>query len=157
MDELSTTRGRYTVARAAEADVADIAALLRDDEIGAGREGTDLGPYLAAFALVDADPQQLLAIVRDEAGAAVGTLQLTFVPGLTRGGATRLIVEGVRVHSGTRGSGLGAALMGWAHAQGRARGVSLVQLTSDKRRGDAHRFYERLGYTATHEGFKLEL
>lgn len=68
-----------------------------------------------------------------------------------------MIIEGVRVHSRTRGSGLGAALMEWAHEQARDRGVSIVQLTSDKRRGDAHRFYERLGYVASHEGFKLEL
>lgn len=95
--------------------------------------------------------------VRDEGGAAAGTLQLTFIPGLSRGGAKRLVVEGVRVHSGTRGSGLGAALMEWAQEQGRSRGATLVQLTSDKRRTDAHRFYERLGYEATHEGFKLDL
>lgn len=157
MDTITTAGREYTVARAAREDVQDIVDLLRDDEIGAGREGVDLAPYLAAFDEVDTDPQQLLAIVRDEGGAAAGTLQLTFVPGLSRGGAKRLIIEGVRVHSSTRGSGLGAALMEWAHEQGRARGVTLVQLTSDKRRGDAHRFYERLGYEATHEGFKIEL
>lgn len=157
MDSLTTSRGEYAVTRATRDDVADVVALLRDDEIGAGREGLDLAPYLAAFDEVDADPQQLLAIVRDEGGSPAGTLQLTFVPGLSRGGAKRLIVEGVRVHSRTRGSGLGRALMGWAHEQGRARGATLVQLTSDKRRGDTHRFYEGLGYAATHEGFKLEL
>ena len=147
----------HTASRATREDVADIVALLRDDDIGAGREGTDLAPYLAAFAAVDADPQQYLAIVRDTGGAAVGTLQLTFVPGLTRGGTLRMLVEGVRVGSAARGSGLGAALMEWAHEQARARGASLVQLTSDKRRPEAHRFYERLGYVASHEGFKLEL
>ena len=147
----------HTVSRATREDVADIVALLRDDDIGAGREGTDLAPYLAAFAAVDADPQQYLAIVRDAGGAAVGTLQLTFVPGLTRGGTLRMLVEGVRVGSAARGSGLGAALMEWAHERARARGASLVQLTSDKRRPEAHRFYERLGYVASHEGFKLEL
>lgn len=79
------------------------------------------------------------------------------MPGLTRGGTLRMLVEGVRVGSAARGSGLGAALMEWAHEQARARGASLVQLTSDKRRPEAHRFYERLGYVASHEGFKLEL
>lgn len=157
MDHLTTHWDTYTVARASREDVPDIVALLRDDEIGSGREGVDLDPYLTAFAEVDADPQQLLAIVRDEGGAAAGTLQLTFVPGLSRGGAMRLIIEGVRVHSSTRGSGLGVALMEWAHDRGRARGAVLAQLTSDKRREDAHRFYERLGYTSTHEGFKIGL
>ncbi|KRE36064.1 GNAT family acetyltransferase [Janibacter sp. Soil728] len=158
MDTITTDAdGDFTVARATREDVPDIVDLLRDDEIGAGREGVDLAPYLAAFDEVDVDPQQLLAIVRGEGGAAAGTLQLTFVPGLSRGGAKRLIVEGVRVQSSTRGSGLGAALMEWAQEQGRSRGATLVQLTSDKRRADAHRFYERLGYVATHEGFKLDL
>lgn len=157
MEHLITHRGTYTVARASREDVPDIVALLRDDQIGAGREGVDLEPYLAAFAEVDADPQQLLAIVRDEGGAAAGTLQLTIVPGLSRGGAKRLIIEGVRVHSSTRGTGLGAAVMDWAHDRGRARGAVLAQLTSDKRRGEAHRFYERLGYTSTHEGIKIGL
>lgn len=157
MHQLTTTRGNYTVARATRTDVADIVDLLRDDEIGSGREGTDLTPYLAAFDEVDADHHQLLAIVRDEGGAAAGTLQLTINPGLSRGGTKRLIIEGVRVHSSTRGSGLGAALMEWAHEQGRARGATIAQLTSDKRRGDAHRFYEHLGYASTHEGFKIGL
>lgn len=157
MHQLTTTRGNYTVARATRTDVADIVDLLRDDAIGSGREGADLTPYLAAFDEVDADHHQLLVIVRDEGGAAAGTLQLTINPGLSRGGTKRLVVEGVRVHSITRGSGLGAALMEWAQEQGRSRGATLVQLTSDKRRTDAHRFYERLGYEATHEGFKLDL
>lgn len=68
-----------------------------------------------------------------------------------------MLVEGLRVHSAARGSGLGAALMEWAHEQARARGAALFQLRSDKRRPEAHRFYERLGYVATHEGFKLEV
>lgn len=157
MEHLITHGGTYTVARATREDVPDIVALLRDDEIGAGREGADLEPYLAAFAEIDADPQQLLAIVRDEGGVAAATMQLTFVPGLSRGGAKRMIVEGVRVHSSTRGSGLDVAVMDWAHAQGRSHGALLSQLTSDKRREDAHRFYQRLGYTSTHEGFKIGL
>lgn len=157
MQQLATTRGTYTVSRATRDDVPDIVDLLRDDEIGATREGTDLAPYLAAFDAVDVDPHQLLAIVRDEGGQPAGTLQLTLIPGLTRGGATRLIIEGVRVHSSTRGSGLGSALMEWAHEQGRGRGATLAQLTSDKKREDAHRFYEHLGYAPTHEGFKIGL
>lgn len=147
----------YTITRATREDVADIVALLQDDEIGAGRELPDLEPYLVAFAEVDTDPQHLLVIVRDEGGVAAATLQLTFVPGLSRGGSKRMIIEGVRVHSRTRGSGLGVRLIEWAHDAGRAQGAVLSQLTSDKRREDAHRFYERLGYSATHEGFKLSL
>lgn len=147
----------YTVTRATREDVADIVALLQDDEIGAGRELTDLTPYLAAFDEITADSQQLLAIARDEGGHPAATLQLTFIPGLSRGGSKRMVIEGVRVHSRTRGSGLGILLMRWAHEQGRARGAVLAQLTSDKRRTDAHRFYERLGYSATHEGYKHDL
>lgn len=157
MDQIRTKGGPVTISRASREDVPDIVALLRDDEIGAGREGTDLAPYEAAFALVDADPNQLLAIARTGDGEPAGTLQLSFVPGLTRGGATRFLVEGVRVHPSLRGTGLGAALMEWAHEQGRTRGAALAQLTSDKRRADAHRFYERLGYERTHDGFKIGL
>lgn len=157
MDQIRTKGVAVTVSRANRGDIADIVALLRDDEIGAGREGTDLAPYEAAFELVDADPNQFLAIARAEDGQAMGTMQLSFVPGLSRGGATRLLVEGVRVHPSARGTGLGRALMEWAHEQGRARGATLAQLTSDKRRADAHRFYERLGYERTHDGFKIGL
>ena len=157
MDRITTKGGTVTVARAGPEDVPDIVALLRDDEIGAGREDADHITYESAFARIDADGNQFLAIARAEDGSAVGTLQLSFVPGLTRGGATRLLIEGVRVHSAMRGTGLGSALFAWAHEQGRARGASLAQLTTDKRRDEAHRFYERLGYEATHEGYKLEL
>lgn len=157
LQEITTGPSTYAVARATRADVPDVVALLHDDEIGAGRELVDLAPYLAAFEEVAADPQQLLVIVRDEGGLPAATMQLTFIPGLSRGGAKRMIIEGVRVHSRARGSGLGARLVEWAHDEGRARGAALAQLTSDKRREDAHRFYVRLGYAATHEGLKLDL
>ena len=87
----------------------------------------------------------------------VGTLQLTFIPGLTRGGAERLLIEAVRIASSRRGEGLGGDLIRWAIERGRERGCGLVQLTSDTRRTDAHRFYERLGFAKSHEGFKLYL
>lgn len=96
-------------------------------------------------------------MVRDEAGTTVGTMQLSLIPGLSRGGATRLQIEAVRVAAATRGSGLGRAMIAWAHGYGRRHGADLAQLTSDKTRRDAHRFYEGLGYVASHEGFKLEL
>lgn len=157
MTELDLAGRRFTVERATESDVPGLAALLADDDIGAARESPDLTPYLAAFREIDADPQHYLAAVRDDAGELVATLQLTVIPGLARAGAKRLQVEAFRVASDTRGTGLGAALMEWAAAHGEAQGADLVQLTSDKRRIDAHRFYERLGYAATHEGFKRPL
>ncbi|SFP76054.1 Acetyltransferase (GNAT) family protein [Geodermatophilus dictyosporus] len=142
--------------RAGADDVAAMVALLADDVLGAGRETADLAPYEAAFAAVDADPAHLL-VVADDGGTVVGTLQLTFLPGLSRGGALRAQVEGVRVAAAVRGRGLGEAMLRWCADEARRRGATLVQLTTDKRRTDAHRFYERLGWVASHEGFKLEL
>ena len=148
---------RYELRRAVEADVPAIVALLADDPLGATREHAGLDPYLAAFREVDADPNQCLVAVRDAADVVVVTMQLTILPGLSRGGAKRLQIEAVRVADGTRGDGLGAALFEWAHNYGRHHGATLVQLTSDKTRQGALRFYRRLGYEATHEGFKLRL
>nr|WP_229789969.1 GNAT family N-acetyltransferase [Pilimelia terevasa] len=131
--------------------------MLADDPLGAARESPDdLTPYAAAYAVIDADPHQLLAVAERD-GRVVGTLQLTFLPGLARRGTTRAQIEAVRVASGERGSGLGATLMEWAVEQARDRGCGLVQLTSDSSRTDAHRFYERLGFKASHVGFKLDL
>jgi ribosomal protein S18 acetylase RimI-like enzyme len=95
--------------------------------------------------------------VASTAGEIVGTMQLSFLPGLARRGALRAQIEAVRVAESTRGSGLGAAMMRWAIEESRRRGCALVQLTSDKSRADAHRFYERLGFVASHEGMKLKL
>lgn len=142
---------------ATEADLPAVVAMLADDPLGAGRESPDdLTPYRAALARIAADPHQHL-VVAERDGRTVGTLQLTVVPGLSRRGATRTIVEGVRIHSGERGSGLGTTLIEWAVERSRELGASLVQLTSDATRTDAHRFYERLGFTASHLGFKLAL
>ncbi|GAA1358817.1 GNAT family N-acetyltransferase [Streptomyces beijiangensis] len=142
---------------AAHDDIPAIVALLADDPLGAQRESPDdLVPYESAFQRLAADPNQHLVVaVRD--GRVVGTLQLTVIPGLSRRGAVRSIVEGVRIHSGERGSGLGTQLIEWAVAESRLQGCQLVQLTSDATRTDAHRFYERLGFTASHLGFKLQL
>lgn len=148
---------RYSIARAEAGDLQDIADLLADDVLGATRESDDLATYEEAFHEIDADPHQFLAAIRDHGGAIVGTMQLTIVPGLARAGAKRLLIEGVRLGSSVRGSGLGTAIFEWAHEYGRRQGAVLAQLTSDKSRADAHRFYERLGYTATHVGFKLPL
>jgi ribosomal protein S18 acetylase RimI-like enzyme len=144
--------------RAVEEDLPALVALLADDELGAHRElsGGRLTPYRAAFALVDADPAHLL-VVAVEGDALVGTLQLSLLPGLSRRGALRAQIEGVRVASWARSRGIGAAMLGWAVEEGRRHGCALVQLTTDKARGNAHRFYERLGFLATHEGLKLSL
>jgi GNAT superfamily N-acetyltransferase len=138
-------------------DIPAVVAMLADDPLGAQRESPDdLAPYLAAFERLGADPNQHLVVaVRDD--RVVGTLQLTIVPGLSRRGALRSIVEGVRIHGDERGSGLGTQLIEWAIDESRRQGCNLVQLTSDKTRTDAHRFYERLGFTASHTGFKLQL
>ncbi|MEV6413506.1 GNAT family N-acetyltransferase [Kribbella sp. NPDC051718] len=145
------------IRRATAGDVPGIVAMLADDEIGAGRENpADLAPYQAAFAAIDADPNQFL-VVAERNGELIGTLQLTFVPGLSRQGATRALVEAVRVASSARGTGLGTTLMQWSIEEARARGCSILQLTSDKARVDAHRFYHQLGFAQTHEGFKLQL
>ena len=144
------------IRRATAADLPAIIAMLLDDQLGATRESPDdLTPYQAAFAELDADPNNLL-VVADRNGEAIGTLQLTIIPGLARMGSKRGLVEAVRVAASARGTGLGTTLMEWAIEESRSRGCSMVQLTSDKTRVDAHRFYERLGFTATHEGFKLK-
>ena len=146
-----------TIDRARAEDVAAIVAMLADDELGARREDPgNLAPYLAAFEVIDADPHQFLAVAR-RGDRVVGTLQLTFLPGLSHRGATRAQVEAVRVHSDVRGGGLGTDLLAWAEEEARRRGAAMLQLTSDASREDAHRFYERLGYTASHVGFKKRL
>ncbi len=153
---LADLAGGVVLRRAVAADLPAIVALLADDPLGATREGADLAPYEAAFAAVDADPAHLL-VVADDAGAVVGTLQLSLLPGLSRGGAVRAQVEGVRVAGAARGRGLGEAMLRWCADEARRRGAALVQLTTDVRRPDAHRFYERLGYVASHVGMKLAL
>ncbi|GAA0406177.1 GNAT family N-acetyltransferase [Microbispora corallina] len=137
-------------------DVPAIVALLTGDPISAARGHAAAPDYDAAFAAVDADPRNELIVVEED-GEVVGTMQLTFIPGLSRGGAERAQVEAVRVAERRRNQGIGRAMMTWAVERARERGCALVQLTSDKERADAHRFYSSLGFTASHEGFKLRL
>ncbi|TDU88788.1 L-amino acid N-acyltransferase YncA [Kribbella voronezhensis] len=146
------------IRRATLDDVPAIIAMLADDPLGATRETPDdLTPYRRAFEAIDSDPNQLL-VVADRNDEVIGTLQLTIIPGLSRQGATRALVEAVRVAASARGTGLGTTLMEWSIEEARARGCSMIQLTSDKTRTDAHRFYiDRLGFTNSHEGFKLAL
>ncbi|KOT47973.1 MULTISPECIES: GNAT family N-acetyltransferase [Streptomyces] len=147
----------FEIRRASEDDLPAIVAMLADDPLGATRETPDdLTPYRTAYEQLAADPNQHLVVaVRD--GRPVGTLQLTVVPGLSRRGSSRSIIEAVRVHSDERGNGLGTRLIEWAVEESRTLGCRLVQLTSDATRIDAHRFYERLGFEASHLGFKLQL
>ena len=140
-------------------DVPTIVAMLASDQLGQHREQVD-GPlddaYLEAFGAIDADPTNELVVgVVD--GEVVATLQLTIIPYLTHRGSRRAQVEAVRVADSHRGRGLGEQLMRWAAERAREHGCTMIQLTSNKARPDAHRFYERLGYAATHEGFKQDL
>ncbi|PWJ17495.1 GNAT family N-acetyltransferase [Jannaschia seohaensis] len=145
--------------RATEADLSAIVALLADDVLGASRESASSGvdaPYRTAFAEIDADPNQFLCVVED-GGEIVGTLQLTFIPGLSRNGAKRGQIEAVRIARDRRGEKLGEAMFAWVIDECRARGCALIQLTTDKSRPDAHRFYDRLGFEPSHVGYKLKL
>ncbi|MEN3611761.1 GNAT family N-acetyltransferase [Plantactinospora sp. ZYX-F-223] len=143
-------------------DVPAVVAMLLDDEVTASREpaeptGEEVdAAYWAGFEAVDADPRNEL-IVAEVDGEPVGTMQLTFIPGVSRRGAERMQVEAVRVRRDLRGEGIGRRMMTWAVEQARERGCRLVQLTTDKRRTDAHRFYASLGFQASHEGMKLTL
>ncbi|MDX3568142.1 GNAT family N-acetyltransferase [Streptomyces sp. ID05-47C] len=149
--------GDLEIRAAAAADIPAIVGMLADDPLGARRESPDdPAPYLSALERISADPNQRLVVAVRE-GRVVGTLQLTIVPGLSRRGATRSIIEGVRVHADERGSGLGTRFIEWAIEESRRENCRLVQLTSDSTRTDAHRFYERLGFEASHVGFKLQL
>jgi len=148
-----------TFRRAQATDLPAIVALLADDVLGQQREDASSPPnprYVEAFQALNADPNQLQAVATLD-GEIVGTLQLTFIPGLARRGAWRGQIEGVRIAAAHRGSGLGQQMFEWAIAQCRAKGCHLVQLTTDKERPDAHRFYERLGFAASHIGYKLAL
>ena len=149
--------GLATLRRAHREDVADIVELIAHDQLGVTREDPgDLAAYLEAFAAIDADPAHTL-LVAERDGRVVGTLQLSIIPGLARRGAMRGQLEAVRVEEGQRGQGVGEAMVRWAVQESRRRGCAVVQLTTDKSRTDAHRFYERLGFVASHEGMKLRL
>lgn len=149
---------RFRLAR--QSDLAAIIRLLADDDLGGAREIVSDpvdARYLQAFAAIEADANQLLAVASDAADRVVGCLQLSFLPGLSRTGMWRGQIESVRIASDIRGSGLGSEFIEWAIAQCVERGCGLVQLTSDKTRADSIRFYEKLGFVASHEGLKRTL
>jgi len=141
------------------ADLPTVVAMLAEEQIGgrADDPSEPLAPaYLAAFDAIDRDPNQRL-IVAELDGAIVGTMQLSWLPGLLNHGAWRGQIEAVRIASDKRSLGLGAAMIGWAVDRFRERGCFMAQLTSNNDRVAAHRFYERLGFKASHEGMKLAL
>lgn len=146
--------------RAQAGDITPIVALLAADQLGVARDGVrtagDLAAYQAAFRAIDGDPAHVL-VVAESGRTIVGTMQLSFIPGLARRGALRAQIEAVRVHEAWRDRGLGGAILAWAISEAQRRGCVLVQLTTDKSRTAAHRFYERLGFVASHEGMKLAL
>ena len=144
---------------ATEGDLPQIVVMLADDELGSTREDASLplnDRYSEAFAAIAKDPNQYLAVVEID-GDLAGCLQLTFIPGLSRLGMWRGQIESVRIAASQRGEGLGRKMFEWAIDQCRQRGCELVQLTTDKSRPDALRFYESLGFVASHEGMKLSL
>ncbi len=146
--------------KAQYSDLPAIVKLLADDPLGQSREivSHPLDPrYEESFAAIDGDDNQLLAVAVDAADRVVGCLQLSFIPGLSRTGMWRGQIESVRIATRERGSGLGSQLIEWAVEMARERGCKLVQLTSDKARPDAIRFYEKLGFIASHQGLKRNL
>ena len=153
--------GQFVLRRAEIRDVPDLVALMSADALGEARDGIacaeDLNVYERAFALIEQDPSQLLVVVVSPEDRVVGTLQLSFIPGLARRGTLRAQIEAVRIAAALRGGGLGTEMLRWAIAEAGRRGCSLVQLTTDKARGDAIRFYQRLGFAASHEGMKLKV
>jgi ribosomal protein S18 acetylase RimI-like enzyme len=137
-------------------DVAKIVALLADDEFGAKRELGALPDYLAAFDAMQAEGMNRL-IVGERDGEIVATYQITFISGLSRRASRRAQVESVRVRSDLRGQGIGHLLMRDAEGRARAAGCGLIQLTTQKSRTEAHRFYDALGFTPSHIGYKRDL
>lgn len=159
---LPARSGEVTLRNATEADLDALMALLSDDPISAARGDVaapeDRPQYADALRSIVDDPANALLVAEDADGRLVGTLQLTRIPGMARRGATRLLVEAVRVSSALRSGGIGSALMRWVtDVAAPELGTPLVQLTSDAARTDAHRFYERLGFTGSHVGFKYRV
>ncbi|MGO4189579.1 N-acetyltransferase family protein [Pseudarthrobacter sp. TAF60_1] len=175
--------GTFRLRLASPTDLPAIVALLADDAMGSTREqGQDMAPYERAFEAIDADPSHLLVVGElvpqgttaqgttaqgtgahgtvapgTGEGPVVATFQLSFLPGISRQGAWRSQIEAVRVARSRRGLGIGNLMVRWAIEESRRRGCTLMQLTTHKSRTAAHRFYERLGFDASHEGMKLTI
>jgi GNAT superfamily N-acetyltransferase len=148
-----------TFREATRADLPAIVRLLADDPLGQTRESPgEVIPeaYFAAFDAIDKDPNNSVVVAEID-GAIAGTLQLTYIPGLTYTGGERAQIEGVRVAAEHRGHGVGQLLIGWAIDQARARGCRVVQLTTDRQRPDSIRFYQKIGFRPSHMGMKYHL
>lgn len=151
---------RIVFRRARSEDLPGIVRMLADDPLGARRErfASPLpAAYEAAFEAIDRDPDNELVVAETADGGLAGVFQITFVPSITYQGGWRALVEGVRVAAEQRSTGVGRQMLERAIALARERGCVMVQLTSDKARPDAIRFYEGLGFVASHEGMKLHL
>jgi ribosomal protein S18 acetylase RimI-like enzyme len=149
---------RVKIRPAQSDDVATIVAMLADDALGRGRERIEdpLPPcYLQAFEKVERDPNIRLMVAESEGGEVIGCLQLCILPGLSSQGASRGLIEDVRVASHYRGRGIGEQLVQWAIAEAQAKGCRLVELLTHNTRIDAQRFYKRLGFTASHVGMTI--
>jgi GNAT superfamily N-acetyltransferase len=147
-----------TIRKARKTDINEIVQMLANDPLGASREDV-LHPekYEKAFDIIDADKNQSLMIVEGENGKVIGTFQMTFIQYLTHQGSMRVQVESVRVREDYRGKGIGENMFEWIIDYSKARGAHLLQLTSDKKRPDAIRFYQKLGFLDSHEGLKMAL
>ena len=144
--------------RARRDDVAVIVAMLADDALGRGRERIEdplPPPYFHAFERLERDPNIALVVAEDEGGRVVGCLQLCILPGLSSQGASRALIEDVRVASHCRSRGIGEQLVQWAVAEARGKGCRLVELLTHNTRVDAQRFYKGLGFTASHVGMTI--
>ena len=140
-------------------DLKEIVSLLADDKLGRTREqaGDEIAQeYLDAFAKIDSDPNQYLMVLEND-GEVIGTCHLTLMPSLTFSGSTRLHIEAVRINSSIRGQNLGQQMIEFAINWGKEYGATIIQLTTNKERPDALRFYEKIGFKASHEGMKLYL
>jgi len=145
-----------TFRAASRDDVPAVVALLSDDTLGRSRETDDPAPYLAAFDAMQAEGANHL-IIGTTGDEVVACYQITFISGLSLTASRRAQIEGVRVASHLRGQRIGEALIGDAEARARAAGCTLLQFTTNKSRADAHRFYDRLGFTPSHIGYKKSL
>ncbi|WP_326816864.1 MULTISPECIES: GNAT family N-acetyltransferase [unclassified Streptomyces] len=142
---------------ATHADLPAVLALLADENRVVDPASVVVDEaYEKAFADIESDPRNEMLVLVD-GDTVLGCLQATYIPGLGKRGEERALIEAVRIRADRRGDGLGRELMKQAVDRARLRGCALVQLTSNKRRADAHRFYESLGFDRSHEGFKLAL
>ena len=146
--------------KASESDVIDIIKMIADDELGKIRENYQIPlpeEYVLAFKKISADKNQELIVVEDDNSEIIGTLQLSFIQYLTYRGGIRSQIEAVRIRKDKRGLGIGKIMFEWAINRAKERKAHLLQLTTDKKRPQAIKFYENLGFKASHEGMKLHL